>query len=291
MNQHKVLKTPLVILVLIITLSGCKMADLRTSAVTNSTPNREPKAIALINKVIANQNLDVLSNSKTYSYKAIHNWKGIMALFNPFPKDNKLMEMKFRPNSFDAQFRYIKGRDSIKRGVQSFKYYTIDYDGNLQFKNKPSMTFTLPAVQYLFELPLRLKDAPILKYAGSTTFEDNLYDLVFATWESTEPNSEYDQYLLYISRKTGHLAFASYTVRDTYLPSPNNIYGSIRYENITENIDGIRYPSTLIIQINKLKKKSRWTQKISISDLKLNNFDASNLYPDKTLKFLGDSKN
>jgi hypothetical protein len=149
----------------------------------------------------------------------------------------------------------------------------------------------LPAIQYLFELPIRIKEAPILKYAGTKEMEGITYDLVFATWDSLEPNKEFDQYLLYISQKTGFLTFASYTVRDAYLPSPKNVYGSIRYEDMQENSDGIKYPTTIYIQINKLKSKDTWTRKMTLQDLQLNNFETSLLYPNKELKFLGDSKN
>ncbi|WP_109301368.1 hypothetical protein [Aquimarina sp. AU474] len=275
----------------ITTFQSCKIADLRTSAINNSTPDREQKAIDLLNKTIKNQNLDILVNSKTYSYKIKDNWKGVLALMNPFPKDNELMEMRFRPKSFDSQFYYVNAKNRIIYGVQSFNYYKIDRTGNLKFKDKKSISFSLPAIQYLFELPIRIKDAPILKYAGIKKIEGVTYDLVYATWKSLEPNKEFDQYVLYISQKTGLLSFASYTVRDSYLPSPKNIYGSIRYEDMQENADGIKYPAIIYIQINGLKSKNKWTRKMTLKDLKLNDFEVSLLYPNKKLNFLGDSKN
>ncbi|MEP0265808.1 hypothetical protein [Dokdonia sp.] len=276
---------------MILTCQSCKIADLRTSAINDTTPDREQKAIDLLDKAIKNQNLDILVNSEIYSYKITDNWKGLSAILNPFPKDNELMEMRFKPKSFDSQFFYVNAKDHITYGVQSFKYYKIDETGNVKFKDKKSMSFSLPAIQYLFELPIRIKEAPILKYAGSEEMEGITYDLVFATWESLEPNKEFDQYLLYISQKTGVVTFASYTVRDAYLPSPKNVYGSIRYEDMRENSDGIKYPTVIYIQINKLKSKNTWTRKMTLQDLTLNGFEASLLYPNKKLKFLGDSKN
>lgn len=287
LNRHILLLCTLIIL----TLQSCKIADLRTSEINDATPDREQKAIDLLNTAIKNQHLDILVNSETYSYKITDNWKGLSALFNPFPKDNELMEMRFRPNSFDSQFFYIDAKDQNTYGVQSFKYYKIDKTGQVTFKNKKSISFSLPAIQYLFELPIRIKEAPILKYAGSKEIEGMTYDLVFATWESLEPNKEFDQYLLYISQETGLVSFASYTVRDAYLPSPKNVYGSIRYEDMQENSDGIKYPTTIYIQINGLKNKNKWTRKMTLKDLKLNDFEVSLLYPNKDLKFLGDSKN
>lgn len=105
----------------IILFQACKLSDLRTSDINLNSPDREEKAIHLIEKAIEAQNFEALSNASTYSYQATDNWKGLMALFNPLPKDNEIMSMRFRPGSFDSQFNYI-GDDTFY-GVQSFNYY------------------------------------------------------------------------------------------------------------------------------------------------------------------------
>ena len=52
----------------------------------------------------------------------------------------------------------------------------------------------------------------------------------------------------------------------------------------------IRYPSKLFIQLNKIKKPKRALHILTIEDLQLNSFPLSTLYPDKNIKFQGDSK-
>ena len=240
--------------------------------------------------LIAIYGLNKLDSAETYSFKATDNWKGSFALVNPFPKDNELMEMRFRPNSFDGQFNYVNGKDKTIYGIQSFHHYRIDNHGKIKFKKKKSITFALPAIQYFFELPLRLKNAPFLKYAGVKILENQTYDLVFATWDQIEPHKEHDQYLLYIDRASGKLSFASYTVRGMYLPTPRNIYGSIRFEEINQNVNGISFPSKLYIQLNKIKKPPRALHTLTIDELRINNFPLSKLYPDKSIKFQGDAK-
>lgn len=277
-------------LILLIAVSSCKIADLRTTTIDPLTPEREKKAVDLLEKAIQSQRLDILARATTYSYQATDNWKGLMALFNPFPKDNEIMEMRFRPQSFDSQFNYRDAENPKVYGVQSFHYYEIKEKETPKFRNKKSLRLALPAVPYLFELPLRLREAPILKYAGTKTVEGASYHLVFATWESLEPNRDFDQYLLYLSQDTGLLTFANYTVRNAYLPTPRNIYGTIRYEDHIKNDDGILYPSTLSIQINRLKKNHRWAHRMRIGNLELNSFDLLLLYPNKDLNFLGDAK-
>ena len=272
-------------------VSSCKLANLSTEAINTESVNREEKAIQLLEKTIKAHNFQALANAETYSYKVKDNWKGPMVLMNPFPKDNEWMEMRFRPATFDAQMQYLDTRNKDKvYGLQSLQYYLMDGDEEVEFKKKPKMEFSIAAVQYLFELPLRLINAPILKYAGKKMWEGVEYDLVFATWESIDPNDTYDQYLLYLHPETHELAFASYTVRAIYLPAPKGIYGSIRYENVQEGPEGFRYPATLYIQLNKLKGNKKWAHKMELKDLEFNSFDKSVLYPNAELPFIGDAK-
>lgn len=281
----------IVFLLYIALLSSCKLADLRTDAIKSQSPNREDKAVDLLKKTIAAQNLEILKKAESYTMESRDNWRGLMTMINPFPKDNKRLAFRFRPMSFDGQMQYLetKKKDNIY-GIQSLNYYKIEDGEEAVFKDSKKMEFAIAAVQYMFELPIRLIDAPILKYAGTQEFEGTDYELVFATWQSTEPNQAFDQYLLFIHPETYHLAFASYTIRAMYMPAPRGMYGSVRYEDIVENEDGIKYPSTLYVQINKLKKNKKWAHKMTIKDLALNSFDRSILYPNADLEFLGDNK-
>ncbi len=278
-------------LLIVLVSQGCKIADLRTPAIAANTSDREPKALRLLEKVIANNQLQKLADAKTYSLEAKDNWKGLSALVNPLPKDNSLMQLRFRPNSFDGQFEYLEGKNGTVHGVQSFQYYKIKNDRHVRLRKKKSIVFSLPAIQYFFELPIRLQNAPFLKYAGTTTLEGNTYDLVFATWQELAPHKENDQYLLYIHQETGQVDFANYTVRGLYLPAPRSLYGSIRFSDRKTTKEGITYPGTMTIQLNKLKKEKQFTHRISVDKLELNSFPVLDLYPIKGLQYLGDQKN
>ncbi|MEM9361354.1 MAG: SRPBCC family protein [Bacteroidota bacterium] len=280
------------VLLLATTLSfqSCKIADLRTSQISAETPDRETRAVRLLDEVITNGKLDRLANAETYSFDATDDWKGIMTLANPLPKDNEPMEFRYRPNSFDGQFHYTASKKKTVHGVQSFNYYKLESNKAIKVKKKKKMTFTVPAIQYFFEMPLRLRNAPILKYAGTREFEGETYDLVFATWETTVPHKEHDQYLLYISQDDRKLKFANYTIRANYVPAPKNMYGSIRYEALQTNSDSITYPSKMYIQVNGLKKKKKAAHVLTVDNLRLNDFDIAELYPLKDIKYIGDSK-
>ena len=280
----------IILLLILLVAQGCKIADLRTAAIDTNTLNREEKAVQLLEKVIAINDLQKLADAETYSLEAMDNWKGLLAVMNPLPKDNTVMALRFRPNSFDGQLEYLDGDNKTVHGVQSFRYYKIKDDGTLKLRNKKSIVFALPAIQYFFELPLRLHSAPFLKYAGTAKVEGKKYDLVFATWQELEPHKEHDQYLLYINKETGQLDFANYTVRGLYLPAPKSLYGSIRFSNRKTTRDGITYPGTMTIQLNRLKKEKRFAHRISTDKLQLNSFKVLDLYPIQGLQYLGDKK-
>ncbi|MEL6560831.1 MAG: hypothetical protein AAFQ94_21735, partial [Bacteroidota bacterium] len=242
-------------IVILLLVQSCKLADLRTSQINDSQPNQEQKAIDLLDQVISNQGLKILAQSETYSVTAVDNWKGLMTLMNPLPKDNKPMVLRYRPMSFDGQFNYVASKHKTIYGTQSLQSYEMDEFGKVTFRNKEKITFSLAAIQYFIELPLRLRNAPILKYAGVKEFEGKTYDLVFATWDQFQPHQEHDQYILYIDREDGLLAYVNYTIRGMYLPMPKNIYGSLRMEDYQKSKDGILHPTYLYVQLNQLKKK------------------------------------
>ncbi|MEM6725768.1 MAG: hypothetical protein AAF598_17135, partial [Bacteroidota bacterium] len=273
------------------TLNSCKISDLRTDQISETSQAREPEALQLLEEVIANNNLQKLARSETYALTATDHWKGIMKMANPLPKNNTLMELRYQPNSFDGQFQYTETKNQTVHGVQSLNYYQLKADGTIQSKKSKKIAFTLPALQYFFELPLRLLNAPILKYAGTREFEGVSYDLIFATWQKAEPHKEHDQYLLYIAQGDRQLKFANYTVRSNYLPAPKSMFGSIRYEGIITSSEGITYPSEMYIQVNELKKKKKSAHVFTIKDFTLNKGDLSSLYPLDNIDFLGDSKN
>ncbi len=281
----------IILLSILLVAQGCKIADLRTAAIDTSFPDRETRALQLLEEVIAANQLRKLAEAETYSLEATDNWKGLLAVMNPLPKDNTVMALRFRPNSFDGQLKYLDGDNKTVHGVQSFRYYKIKDDGAIKLRNKKSIVFALPAIQYFFELPLRLHNAPFLKYAGTATVEGKKYDLVFATWQELAPHKEHDQYLLYINKATRQLDFANYTVRGLYLPAPKSLYGSIRFSNRKTTNYGITYPGTMTIQLNSLKKEKRFAHRIATDKLELNSFNVLDLYPIQGLQYLGDQKN
>lgn len=132
-------------------LAGCgALADLTTASIDHQSPARDPKAIELMDRVIAAHNFQKLENAETYSFHAKDKWKGFMTLMNPIPKDNQWMEMRLRTKSFDGQVQYLETKDNdVIHGVQSFRYYKKSEAKGTTFKENKKMVFAITAIQYL----------------------------------------------------------------------------------------------------------------------------------------------
>ena len=277
-------------LLLLPLLHSCKIADLRTSNITDDEIQKEQKALDLLDRAIQKQGFHILNNAEVYSIDIKDDWKGVNRIASPFPKDNQEASFRLRPGSFDGQFEYKEDPKERLYGVQSFQFYKSKKGQNPKFKKRGGLVFGQTAIQYLFELPLRLKEAEILKYAGSTELNGQLYELVFATWGSLSPNKEFDQYLLYLNKETGILEYASFTIRKPHVPAPKNIYGSIHYTEFTTTEAGISFPGLAYIYVNDIKETRKAARTVYFKNLELNSFELERLYPDPEMTFLGDSK-
>lgn len=89
-------------------------------------------------------------------------------------------------------------------------------DGDIDPRSRESDRFVLAAYPYLMELPFRLLDASKVAWIGEREHDGQRFDLVFATWQSFDPHTQHDQFVLWIDRGSGRVAMAQYTIRDKY---------------------------------------------------------------------------
>ncbi len=277
-------------------LSGC-MADMRTSLVKEEgiRQSQVEKGKAILETAWRTHGLQHLKKHDTYSFHGSDIWKGMMGkMGKPWPEAKSEIEFKYAVGTFDSQAYFMNGKwKGILAGLQSWEYYERDLQQNLQFKEyNKRIGFGLSAYQYFFEMLDRLKDVPIISYAGQKEFNGNRYDLVFATWQKAEPHMENDQYILWINRQTKMLDYAVYSLRDNYLKIPGYkaFYGSIQFGDYKE-IEGIMIPHRQTVYLNQpSKKEKRHLHQLIVTDFSFDNFDVSELYPDPKIAKLGDRK-
>lgn len=77
-----------------------------------------------------------------------------------------------------------------------------------------ALHFWTTTYRYFTFMPHLLPDAELVASAGAVTLDGTTYDRVYLTWGSWEPSADVDQYVLWLARPTGTLAFAQYTIRD-----------------------------------------------------------------------------
>ena len=285
------------VLILVLFLSGCSLADLRNNYVQESiSQTNAKKGKDLLHAAWKAQGMDKLRSHQVYQLEGEDHWKGAMGkLSTLWPEARIDLRFRYAINTFDSQIEFLSGeRLGTKIGLQSWQYYEQEPDAEPTFEvaTNAKHRFGLAAIQYFFELADRLRDAPIISFAGSREAFDNTYDLVFVTWESVEPHQQHDQYRLWINQATKRMEVAEYTIRDApqKLPGSQAFYGSIRFEDFRE-VEGMMIPFQQYVFLNAPKKDlEQYIHKLTFSKVEFDTFDLSELYPNPDLEKLGDDK-
>lgn len=247
---------------------SCKLADLRPTTLKDATPNRETKAVQLLEACVAAHGLTVLDTGTTYHMAIQDRWKGIYKMMNPLPYNNQPLDFRLQAQNFESQATYLHRSKRAQYGIHNLKTYQINADGERVYRQKNGHLFGWAALHYLLvELPSRLYKAPILKYAGQKTVDGIAYDLVLATWESVTPNKTYDQYLIYIHPDTKRLDRVNYTIRgfkEVIAIAPRNLYGSAQYDGFTKDATGVVYAKEVSVYINDIGKSQGWAHQVTV---------------------------
>ena len=241
--QRRRLLGPLLLVSLTIALSGC-LKDIRPPKLMEQISATEMDALeqkgrSLLQEVAQTHGgTDNWLGQETTELILSDEWYGISRLFNMWPERKVRIKLQFANGTLDSRCTFLDGDDAgLVWGVQHYSTYTQETGEQLVFDQDGDILFILPTVQYFTAAPFRLLEAPIVLYAGESTIESTVYDLVYVTWGSLEANDEYDQYVIYIDRTTKRLAKMHYTVRDMM----KFIVGTIHYDDFRE-VNGFLLP-------------------------------------------------
>ncbi len=290
-------KNSIAIIALIgIAMQSC-MSDMRSKTLVREgvSIESEQKGKQLLATAWEKHGFANLEQHHVYQVKASDEWKGFMGkMGKPWPEAKSDMIFKYAVKTFDSKITYLNGkRKGLSAGLQSWKYYEQEANEELQFmKLKKRPAFGLSAYHYFFEMLDRIKRAPIISYMGEEEFRGKKYDLIFATWEKPAPHMEHDQYVLWIGKESGLLEYAVYSLRDNYLKMPGYkaFYGSIEFRDLRA-IDGVLIPFEQYVYLNSPhKKQHKHVHKLKVHEFSFDSFDINELYPDKSISKMGDSK-
>lgn len=279
---------------LLLATTGC-LSDLRTQTVKtqHSDPANEAQGRAVLDRAWKAQGADKLQAKGTYSYTATDDWKGLLGkVGKPWPSAHAELAFKHDVGSFDAQVTFLNGkRLGQTAGLQSWHYYEILPGAAPTFKKQHArIRFGLAAFQYFFELADRLRQAPLIRYAGTTTWKGQAYELVLVTWDELAPHRHNDQYLVYVNAQTGILEYAAYTLRQNYLPGSGMLHGSIAFQDFRE-IEGIMVPHRQLVYIGGPRRNEKaYVHRFEVQDFQWDAFDPEVLRPDPEILPVGDAK-
>ena len=295
MKRDGLYKISLLLIIVLITQSCA--SDIRTKLIKKEGITRlnTNKGKQLLEEAWEKQGLDKLSSHKSYKFKGIDTWRGFIGKkVKLWPEAKTEISFKYRIGTFDGQLEYLSGeRKGYKAGLQNWNYYEIRPSGNIAFiKADPPVKFGLAAFQYFVEMLDRLKQTPIISYAGERNFRGKTYDMVFCTWNKAEPHAEADQYVVWINKETGLMELTQYTVRDNFNKTPGGkmAYGCVEYTDF-RNINGILIPHVqTIYSFQPKEKQENFLHQLILSDFSFDSFPLKELTPNPQLPVGGDFK-
>lgn len=293
--ENRIKKISVAFLALIL-LQSCT-ADLRTPLIkkVGVTDENTKRGKDILARAWQKQGLDKLKNHQTYSFNGVDTWKGMMGrMTSIWPEAKSSLAFKYKTGTFDGQVSFQDGKkEGSKAGFQNWNYYEIGKQNDTLFKKTNSkIGFGLAAFQYFSEMLDRLRQAPIISYAGEGEMRGKKYDLVFSTWNKVKAHAEADHYIAWINKESGIMDFTQYTIRDNYLKAPGAkmAYGGIEFSDFRE-IDGILVPFLHTVYVFGLKEnQSKFLHQLEINSFAFDQFDEEELKLDPSISSGGDYK-
>jgi len=270
-------------LLLLVLYKTFAVVDLRTDIDKNAI--NEDKAKGLISDMGKAHGIENWQNIKTYSVSFEDEFFGFIGSKSHAYGANKVnMTLNYIPDSFDGRIDFtsvpLKGETW---GIQSWDTYIKKGDGIINFTDNADITFWLPTYQYFIEFPMRIQKATAFNYAGEKKIDGIMCEGVIASWETIEPQSDIDQYLLWIDKNTKRMVRLEYTVREQF----RFLTGAVNFKGYEFN-EGILLPATMPIESNLVPVGL--LHEMRILDFKPNILSLENLRPNASLPVLGDSK-
>lgn len=196
-------------------------------------------------------------------------WPRPYRLFSPWPEAHQRLTMTSIHHTFDTRADFLDGkRAGSAWGISDWQTWEADASDNRSWKKNSNAGFILPTMHYFLEFPFRMLEAPIIRYAGVEDINGVSYERVFLTWESLEPSSDYDQYVLYIDPETERIAKAYFTVRE----AGRIIAGTMHFQDMRE-VGGIWFSHEMIVTNTPQDPLDKYLHRAVLEDLTLGPVD------------------
>lgn len=172
-------------------------------------------------------------------------WPRPYGLFSPWPEAHQTVSMTSIHHSFDTRVDFLDGgKAGWSWGISDWETWEVKPGEAAGWAKNSDAAFILPTMHYFLELPFRVLEAPIARYAGPESIGGVAYERVFVTWESVSPNREFDQYVIYIDPDTERIAKVHYTVREI----SGFVTGTMHFGDMRE-VDGVWFSFDMVVTV------------------------------------------
>ena len=220
-RKRMIVSLSVLILLLAVIYLAIPTADLRNDAIKRSgiTDQAAVKGRQLLLTAAQAHGIEKATSYATAEFTFADDWTGLIGKFmNPWPENKKLTRMQTLLGAFTSRVEFLEGRGAGEIwGIQAWASYKQENKNTeAVFEEDGTIRFFLPTQQYFSELPFRVLQAEIVAHMGERSLDGKEYHLVLATWGAVEPNTEYDQYAIWINKETSLIEKMTYTVREMF---------------------------------------------------------------------------
>ncbi len=251
---------------LILTTAGCGLSDIRTERVKAGLTEADAARGRTILKAAMEKSGGITAWKAHGTAEATlrDDWSMLMRpFFSPWPENKAPIRFQFLLGTNASRLEFLDGsRQGEIWGIQNWATYEQRPGEEIRFEKNADAQFFLPTYQWFFEAPFRLPYAEIVSYAGEGSAAGRVYDLVFATWNTPEPQEKIDQYLVWVNRETGLIDYLQYTVRDMM----GFITGNMQFTDYRD-VQGINVAFTQTVVSGDRPDGTRILHQVTLSDV------------------------
>ena len=253
------------------------MSDIRPDRMKNpdyDVQKNTVKGQKILKEVALLNGLENWNKLSTYEVELEDQYYGIFKYIgHPYPSSHVRLTLRYAPSSYDGQLEFNDGKSKGELwGLQEWNTYLKEVDQPIELKKDKDIKFVIPTYQYFIEMPFRLLEGSVIRYAGMEKFNNIEYDLIFISWLKDAPQPKIDQYLAWVNKDTKNIDLVEFTIRD----KSRFIKGVVLY-NDYQIIDSIRFPKNISVKTNK--NNSGWMHKMKLHSITTNSFSPKMLRP------------
>lgn len=264
----KMLRLLLGLIALPLFLTSCKLSDLRTAEIKqeiHATGSAE-KGKALMEKMYTAHGGDNWDKIKTFEVDFKEEFYKLK-FTAPFPKGKANVKLAYVARNYDGRLTFTEGKHQGDQwGINNWHSWSKESDGEVIFKHSKKIKFWLPTYQYFIQFPVKIREATYVRYAGTRSLMGKDYEVLFASWDTDEPQKKIDQYLIYLDPATKQVQLIEYTIRG----AGGWLHGACIFEEYIET-NGVLIPRSMPVMGPTVNfEKPKQFHKMQVTEVRVN---------------------